>query len=140
MSLSSICEHFKKPDTGLLIIRVSTGLSMVLLGLPKFLGGSDMLTKVGGAMEIYHITFAPLVWGLLAATVEVVGGVLFALGILFRPVAFLLFFTMLTAFLSMQPSIDVNAFGTFSHPWMLMWLFLGMLFVGPGNYSLGAKG
>lgn len=136
MNLASINNALKKPDLGLLIIRASLGLVMIMHGLPKYLGGASRLESVGEAMSIYGITFGALFWGFLAATVEVVGGALLVLGVLFRAVAFLLFFVLLTAFLTKFPgSISLGNFGSYAHPLVMMLMFLGLLFTGPGAYS-----
>ncbi len=140
MSLSSISNFFNKPQTGLLVIRVAAGLTMLLHGIPKFVGGASALSGVGKAMAMYGLDFNPLFWGILAASTETVGGLLIMLGLLFRPAAFLLTFVMLTALLFHNPTLSLSAFGGFAHPWIMMWVFLGLFFTGPGTYAIGAKG
>ncbi|MFA5256551.1 MAG: DoxX family protein [Opitutales bacterium] len=136
MKLPSIAEYCNKPQTGLLILRVMAGLTMILHGIPKFIGGADVLTKVGSAISMYGVNFNPLFWGILAAAVETVGGLMIVLGMAFRPAAFLLFFVLLTAFLSMHPTFNLFKFGDIAHPWIMMWIFVGLFFTGPGEYSI----
>jgi len=136
MKLPSFAEYCSKPQTGLFILRVMAGLTMILHGIPKFIGGAGVLTSVGKAMSMYGIDFNPLFWGILAAAVETVCGLLVVLGLVFRPAALLLFFVLLTALLSMHPTFSLSAFGDFAHPWIMMWIFVGLFFTGPGAYSI----
>ncbi len=137
MSLSSAASFFNKPDVGILLLRISVAVVMFMHGLPKYLGGAGTLEKVGGAMEYYGITFLPLLWGFLAATVETVGAVFIALGFVFRPTAFLMFFVLLTAWLTRMPSDpSLGNFGQFAHPMSMCLVFLSLLFIGPGRFAV----
>jgi len=136
MRIPSFDEYCNKPQTGLLVLRLAAGLTMILHGIPKFIGGADVLTSVGKAMAMYGIDFNPLFWGILAASTETVGGLFIMLGLLFRPTAFIMTFVLLTALLTMHPSMSLSAFGGFAHPWILMWVFAGLFFTGPGAYSI----
>ena len=91
--LSSLSKY---SDLGLLIIRLGLGIMFIMHGYPKLTGGPEMWEKIGGAMGNVGINFLPVFWGFLAAFAEAVGGLLFALGLLFRPTAFALAFTMLS--------------------------------------------
>ncbi|MBN1403132.1 MAG: DoxX family protein [Opitutales bacterium] len=137
MNLSSISAFCSKPQTGLLILRVAAGLTMLLHGIPKFIGGAETLSGVGKAVAMYGIDFNPLFWGILAALTETVGGVFIMLGgVCFRAAAFFLSFVMLTAILFLKPEFSLAAFGGYAHPWMMLWVFVALFFMGPGEYSL----
>lgn len=127
-------------DLGLLIIRVGIGLSMFLFhGYPKISGGPDQWTRVGANMQNLGIQFYPVAWGLMAALSESVGSVLLALGLFFRPAAAVLAFTMLVATLRHMslPADAANAgWSGASHALELMAVYLGLLLIGPGKYSL----
>ena len=130
----------KKEDIGLLILRPCVGFAMIMHGVPKFLGGSEMLTSIGQAMSVYHITAYPLAWGFAAATIEVLGGVMIIMGLLFRYASFALFVVLLTALLSLKPHLTLDAFGGYAYTFVMASLFLSLILIGPGEYSLVGKG
>lgn len=136
MSASSASGIFKNPDIGLFLLRVGAGITMVMHGLPKYLGGADTLTAVGKAISIYGLPGSHLAWGFAAATVEVFGGAMIVLGVLFRTSAFALVCVMLTALLSLHPQLSLSAFGGYAHAAMMLTVFLALFFTGPGSYSM----
>ena len=79
------------PDLGLLVLRLSIGLSMILFhGWGKISGGPERWRRIGGAMENFGIDFLPMFWGFMAGFTEFFGSVLIILGLFFRPAAALL--------------------------------------------------
>ncbi len=85
-------------DVGLLLLRVAFGVMFVTLhGWAKMMAGPGMWEKVGGAMGNLGVHFLPVFWGFMAAFSELVGGACIALGLLTRPMAALLAFTMVVA-------------------------------------------
>lgn len=124
-------------DHGLLLLRVGLGLSFVAHGWPKLAGGAAKWEKLGGTMKGLGITFAPTFWGLAAALAETVGGLLFAVGLATRPVAAMLAFTM---FVAVKMHVDAgDGFIDTSHSLEAMVVFLAMVLVGPGRFSLDAR-
>ncbi len=127
-------------DLGILIIRIAIGGAMIAYGVPKFMNGGEYLAKVGESMGFLGVRFAPLFWGFLAALAEVMGGFMILAGFLFRPAAAALAFTMFVAAVSQFHAIDVSAGKTFTatvlHPLSYMGVFLGLLFAGPGKWSI----
>ena len=77
-------------NIGWLILRVGIGISIFLHGLPKIMGGADTWTMVGSTMSNFGIDTGHTFWGFIGAFSEMVGGLLFALGFIFRPAAILL--------------------------------------------------
>jgi putative oxidoreductase len=141
MGLSSVTEHFKKPETGLLLLRAGAGITMIFHGLPKYLGGASTLTSVGKAVVVYGLDEKyALAWGFAAASVEVFGGLLLMLGVLFRSSALALACVMLTALLSFHPALNLKAFPEYSHAWIMLCIFVSLFLVGPGEYTLGGAG
>lgn len=127
----------KYRNTGLLIIRLGLGVMMMLHGYPKLLGGPDKWEAVGSSMKYLGITFAPAVWGLLAAAAETFGGFLLLIGLVFRPVCLILTFTMIVASLThLKTSTD---YMDAAHAIELGFVFFGLTFVGPGRYSVDKK-
>jgi len=122
---------------GLLIIRVGLGSMFIYYGFPLLGGGVKKWEALGSATSYVGIHFWPVVWGLLAAAIETFGGFLLIIGLVFRPVCLLLFFTMIVAALSHfgrgQGLADA------SHAIEDAIMFAGLLFVGPGKYSADKK-
>ncbi|MES3016655.1 MAG: DoxX family protein [Bacteroidota bacterium] len=127
----------KYRNTGLLIVRLGLGVMMMLHGYPKFLGGPDNWEAVGSSMKYLGITFAPAVWGLLAAAAETFGGFLLLIGLAFRPVCLILTFTMIVASLT-HLKTSANYMDA-AHAIELGFVFFGLAFIGPGRYSIDKK-
>src|ERR1700743_3254713 len=95
MAILSKLGNYK--NFGLLIIRVGLGIMFIYHGYPKLIGGEEKWTKLGMAAGYIGIHFLPMVWGLLSALVETVGGVLLIIGFAFRPVCILLLINLIVA-------------------------------------------
>jgi putative oxidoreductase len=121
-------------DVGLLLARLGLGASFAIdHGWGKLYGGPDAWMRLGGAMEAFGITFLPVVWGFLAAFAEFFGAILLAVGLFFRPAAFMLAFTMfVAAFLHMF----VRADGGYGHALDAMIMFLALMITGPGRLAV----
>lgn len=127
----------KYRNTGLLIIRIGLGTMFILHGYPKLLGGPEKWEALGGAMKHLGITFAPVVWGLLSGLTETFGGFLILLGLAFRPVCILLTFNLLVAtFMHLNSSEN---YMSASQAIETGFVFLGLIFIGPGKYSVDRK-
>lgn len=122
---------------GLLITRVGLGIMFVYHGLPKLEGGVDTWKGIGMAMKNVGITFLPAVWGFLSAATETIGGALLVLGLAFRPVCLLLLINLIVAALFHFSKGD-GWMGT-SHAVEDAIMFAGLLFLGPGKYSVDKK-
>ncbi len=129
----TVLDKFR--DIGYLIIRVGLGFMIALHGWPKIMGGMETWEGLGGAMESFGITFVPAFWGFMAAVAEFFGGIFLALGLFFRPAAFLLLTTMIVAtrmhIVAGDPFIP-----SVSYPLELGIIFLGLFLMGPGKYAL----
>lgn len=134
----AILERLNKyRNTGLLILRVGIGAMMIVHGLPKIAGGVKLWTAIGGDMKILGIDFLPAFWGFMAAATETFGGFLLIIGFLFRPVNAMLLFTMIVAALHHLKAGD--GLGGASHAIELGILFLSLVLIGPGKYSVDGK-
>ena len=127
----------KYRNTGLLILRVGLGAMMMVHGLPKIMGGPTGWEGLGGSMKVVGIDFLPTVWGFLAAISEGLGGFLLVLGLFFRPVNMMLVFTMIVAAL-VHFGKGEGIMGA-SHAIELGIVFLALIFIGPGKYSVDGK-
>lgn len=135
MALFSNLGNYR--NFGLLIIRLGLGGMFIFHGLPKLEGGPEMWKGIGSAMATVGITFLPVMWGLLSALVEAVGGVLLILGLGFRPVCLLLVINLIVA--AMFHFHKGDGWGGASHAIEDAIMFAGLLFVGPGKYSVDKK-
>ncbi len=118
-------------DLGLLIIRVGVGLSFMFHGWPKLAGGPERWAAVA---EFAGITFLPTFFGFIGGLAEFAGGLLLALGLLYRPACLFLFGTMAFAFSAHLRAGD--GFGDFSHSLELGFVFAGLFFIGAGRFSV----
>jgi putative oxidoreductase len=127
-------------DVGLFIVRVGTGLNLLLFhGYGKLSGGPQTWEQVGKGMENLGITFLPVFWGLMAALSESFGSLFLILGLFFRPAAAVLAFTMLVAVLrhlNLPPDAAAAGWKGASHALELLSIFVGLLILGSGRIAL----
>ena len=123
-------------DLGLLVLRLGMGAMFIVHGWPKLQGGVERWTQVGGAMGNLGITWQPALWGFMAALSEFGGGICLILGFAFRPACILMAFTMLVATLM---HLKTQGVAEASHAIESLSVFLGLLFVGPGKFSVDKK-
>ncbi len=124
-------------ETAFLVLRVVLGLLMMVHGWPKVLGGPERWAGLGGVMETFGITFAPMLWGAAAAFSELFGGALLILGLLTRPAAALIVFTMAIA--ALNHALGGDPFGRISHPSAIGVGCLAILLGGPGRLALDRR-
>jgi putative oxidoreductase len=127
----------KLRDLGLLVARVGVGGSFVGHGWPKISGGPEMWEKLGGAMTHVGIDFWPVAWGFAAAASEFAGGILLALGLLFRPACAAMAFTMAVA--AFMHHSEGDGFGGWSHAFEAGVVFSALLLTGPGKLALEVR-
>jgi putative oxidoreductase len=123
----------KYRDFGLLLLRVGLGVAFILHGWPKITGGPQLWTGLGSNVDLP----LPAVFGFMAALGEFGGGSLLVLGWFFRPACILLLLTMLGALTYHLRQGD--GFNTFSHALESAVVFAGLIFVGPGAWSVDRK-
>jgi putative oxidoreductase len=120
---------------GLLIIRIGLGVCFAFHGWPKISGGPVEWATLGNYAHMPH----PRAMGLIGSLVEFGGGILLVLGLFTRPAALLLFAQMMVALffvhLRMTGSMSTFAEG-YSHALEDGIVFLGLVFLGAGKYSI----
>ncbi len=127
----------KHRHIGLLILRIGLGCMFLFHGFPKLFGGPEKWEKIGMAMGSFGITFIPAFWGFMAAISESLGGICLILGFFLRPACILLTITMLVATASHLSRGD--GLGGASHAIEAGIVFLSLILIGPGKYSLDEK-
>ena len=120
--------------TAIFLIRVGFGIMFILHGYPKIAGGVDTWTWLGENMGLVGLGFAPAFWGFMAAISEFAGGILLVLGLLTRPAALLLAFTMLIA--TIMHIVGGDPLNTVLHPLKGLVVFIGLLYGGAGRYAI----
>ena len=121
-------------NTGLLIMRIGLGAMMITHGYPKLMGGMETWTKIGGSMGNLGVTAYPTFWGFMAAFAESICGLFVVLGLFFRPACLLIMFTMIVA--AMYHFKAGDGLDGAGHAVELAFAFFGLMFVGPGKYSV----
>jgi len=125
----------KYRDIGLLVLRLGFGLGFIYFhGWDKLTGGPERWAGVGGAMSNFGIGFGHAFFGFLAALAETLGALCIAAGLFFRPACAVLAFTMFVATVNHL----VSGRGSPGHAFKNFWLFVGLMMVGPGRYSIDA--
>jgi putative oxidoreductase len=127
------------PDLGLLIIRLMFGIVGVYHGSQKLFGawGGVGLDGFSGFLAKMGVP-APGISAWLAALAEFGGGILIAAGLLPRLAAVPFAITMLVAFgMAHHFSFDMKSGGN-DYPLALALVAIGLIFTGPGKYSVMA--
>jgi putative oxidoreductase len=125
----------KYSDAGLLFIRLGIGIAFTFTyGMMKIQAGPEMWVMVGSAMTKLGITFGHVFFGFLASASEFFGGILLILGLFTRWAAAFMAFTMLMAFITHLSALD--PWHVAMHPMELFAVFMGLLFLGAGRFSL----
>lgn len=122
---------------GFLILRIGIGAMFMFHGYGKLTAGSAVWERVGSAMTYLGIHFGHQVFGLLAALSEFGGGLCLILGLCFRLACFFLFFTMAVA--ATMHLAQGDGLKTASHAVEAGILFLSLILIGPGPYSLDER-
>jgi len=138
--IQGIKSMFRHPDLGLLIIRVAVGLIFLFAGYTKFTAGETTLNTIGAnikylGLDVGTNNISTLFFGLLAAGSEAVGGLMLVIGYMFRTSSSFLFVTMIVATLSQMDS-SVPELAEFGFPMIMGLVVAGLLFTGPGRFSL----
>lgn len=119
---------------GVLLLRILMGFAMIMHGSLKFAKGATTLEAVGSALSHFGITGGYYFWGTVAGLSEIVGGALVLTGILFTPGCIILVCTLLVAII--HKAIGGNGFSSFSYPFEVASVFLSLIFIGPGKFTL----
>ena len=139
-NVESIKALFRHPDLGILIIRAAVGFVLMFAGYNKFMGGEQVLHSIGLSINYLGVDVVPnslatIIFGVLAAGVELVGGLALVVGVVFRTSAAFLFITMLVATL-MKIDTSGGNFHEFGYPMVMGLVLVGLLFTGAGRVSL----
>ena len=123
----------KYADFGLLLLRVSVGVLFILYTAPALMGGPSAWAHFGAGARSLGIHSHLQLFGFLAALLGCIGAVLIIFGLFFRPGVLVLLV------LAIGHAIGVKHGTSFRNalPFIEMcFVLVGILFVGPGKYSV----
>jgi len=121
-------------DLGLLLLRIGIGIAFIAHGYPKlFMGGAVGLTKGLAAAGIPGGLFAAY----LAGIAEFFGGIALVLGLFFRPLMVVMAINMLVALIFHLNLGD--PYVKYSHALESGILFIALIIIGPGKFSIDEK-
>ncbi|MBA2870560.1 putative oxidoreductase [Anoxybacillus calidus] len=125
---------------GLLLIRLVVGITFMGHGAQKLFGwfGGHGIKGTGGFFESIGIK-PGVTMAILAGLAELIGGAMFALGLLTPIAALLIAGTMFVAIVKVHgPNGYWITQNGFEYNLMLIAVAIGVLLIGPGQYSLDA--
>jgi putative oxidoreductase len=123
----------KYREFGLLLIRLSLGLLFILYTAPVLIAGASAWGHFGAGARVFGIHSHPQLWGFIGALAGCAGGVLLIFGLFFRVGV------LLVLVLALAHAIGVAkaaGFRTALPSIEMCFVLAGMLFVGPGKYSV----
>jgi putative oxidoreductase len=123
-----------KMDVGLLILRLGIGATLLYHGVSKLVEGPEKWEHMGQALGTFGITVVPTLWGILACAAECLGGLALIVGLLFRP-----FCVILLGVMAVAAAIHLGQGEPLykaSHALRMAVVYLSLLFIGPGRFSL----
>lgn len=135
--MASLRNQDEFNNVGLLILRIGLGIMFILHGYPKMFGGPDTWVEVGSAMQYIGIDFAPMFFGFMAGVTEFFGGIFLLFGVFFTPSIVFLLIVMIVA--TVKSLGAGESFSSYSHSIEMAFVFISLLFIGPGAYSLDKK-
>jgi putative oxidoreductase len=124
----------KYRETGLLLMRLALGVLFVILTGPVLLGGPSRWSSFGGAIRNLGLHNHFQVWGFLGALMGCIGGALMIFGLFFRPGVLLVLIITFVHLLGVWHG--GHALRENLAAIELFVILLGLLFVGPGKYSV----
>lgn len=126
--------NFDTENFGKLFIRIFLGIYFVVIGVHFFVSGHDALIVLGTILKILGITFSPIFFGWVLASMHIICGMTILIGFLFRISCFLLgSVTLLEAIIALYT--DKNFINGVAHIFLLSMILFGMMFVGGGRFS-----
>ena len=123
----------KYADFGLLLLRVSIGVLFLIYTAPILLAGPNAWAHFGAGARNWGIHSHLQMWGFIGALLGCLGSVLVIFGLFFRPGGLVLLILAIghaigvrhgSGFRTALPSIE------------MCFVLAGVLFVGPGKYSV----
>jgi len=128
-------KFFHQPGVGCFFIRLAAGAILAAAGVRKFLGGTETLESVGGALGVFGVNFGALYFGIAAAAVEVIGGLMLVIGFGARVAALALLGVMVVAS-AVKVSSGADLVSEAGYPILMAAVCLGLMFAGAGRWAV----
>jgi putative oxidoreductase len=123
----------KYSDFGLLLLRVSIGILFILYTAPVLMGGPSAWAHFGAGARNWGIHSHFQVWGFMGALLGCLGAVLVIFGLFFRPGIIVLLVLAVAHAIGVKHG---SGFRTALPSIEMCFVLAGILFVGPGKYSV----
>ena len=123
----------KYSDFGLLLLRVSIGVLFILYTAPALMSGPSAWAHFGAGARNFGIHSHFQAWGFIAALLGCVGSILVIFGLFFRPGILLLLVLAIAHAIGVKHG---SGFRTALPSIEMCFVLAGILFVGPGKYSV----
>lgn len=123
----------KYSDFGLLLLRVSIGVLFILYTAPALLSGPSAWAHFGAGARNFGIHSHFQAWGFIAALLGCLGSVLIMFGLFFRPGILVLLVLAIAHAIGVKQG---SGFRTALPSIEMCFVLAGILFVGPGKYSV----
>lgn len=126
----------RQTNSGLLIMRLGLATVLLIHSLPKLFAGSHSWQSVGTTLGFINIGVPPTVLGFGMLLLEALGAVSLLFGYLFRIACILLFLIYGLYFFN---------YFRIGYQTLMLWsgglaaVFFGLIYVGPGRYSIAVK-
>ncbi|MEP6809126.1 MAG: DoxX family protein [Chthoniobacterales bacterium] len=124
----------KYRETGLLLMRLGLGVLFIILAGPVLLSGMRGWANFGSAVHNLGVHTHYAFWGFLGALMGCVGGALMVFGLFFRPGVILVLIITLVHLLGALGGVGTLRANLAAVELAL--ILFGLLFVGPGKYSV----
>ena len=123
----------KYREAGLLLMRVSLGLLFILFTAPVLIDGPRAWAHFGAGAGSFGLESHFQFWGFLGSLLGCLGGVLMIFGLFFRIGVLLV---LVLALAHAMGVYDGTGFRAALPSLQMCFVLAGLLFVGPGSYSV----
>ena len=126
----------RQTNFGLLIMRLGLAAVLLIHCLPKLFAGSQIWQSVGTTLAFINVGLPAAILGFIMLLLEALGGVSLMFGYFFR-IACIILFVIFGLYFFNYFSIGYQTLMLWSAG--LAAVFFGLIYVGPGSYSIAVK-
>jgi len=126
----------RQTNSGLLIMRLGLAAVLLIHSLPKLFAGSPSWQSVGTTLDFINVGVPAAVLGFIMLLLESLGAVSLMFGYFFR-IACIVLFIIFGLYFFNYLRIDYRTLMLWSAG--LAAVFFGLIYVGPGRYTIALK-